>query len=76
MTQLEISLCRSIVRVIHTRTETIKRGKRVPATTSDIVHAVIMWSERPEMLKKVLMQLTDIVSFTQEAKNRLVISAG
>jgi len=68
VTTLEISLCRSVVRVTHTRTETIKRGKRVPATTADIVHAVILWSESPETMKKVLLQLPDVVSFTQEAK--------
>jgi hypothetical protein len=65
---LVISLCRSIVTVHHTRTPTIKRGKGVPATTSDIVHAVILWSERPEMMKKVLSQLPEVTSFTQEPK--------
>lgn len=67
-TPLVISLCRSTVTVHHTRTPSIKRGKSVPATTSDIVHAVILWSERPETLKKVLSQLPDITSFTQDPK--------
>lgn len=68
MTPIVISLCRSTVTVHHTRTSTTKRGKRVPATTTDIVHAAILWSEQPETLKKVLSQLPDVTSFTQEPK--------
>jgi len=67
---LTISLCSSTVTVTHTRNATSKRGKRVPAHTADIVHATILWSEQPEMLKKVLEQLPDVTGFTQEPKKR------
>jgi len=49
---LTISLCSSTVIVTHTRNATSKRGKRVPAHIADIIHATILWSEHPEMLKK------------------------
>jgi hypothetical protein len=68
-TTVHISLCRSIVSVTHSRPDhSVKRGKRVPASTADIVHAAILWSEQPEMLKKVLLQLPDVTGFVQTPK--------
>lgn len=70
MTQLRVPLSQSTIVISHTRRPVQSRTGSKPPSMNDVLGTVCCWSEQPERMRNILLQLPDIHDVAIEPKEK------